>query len=143
MDGSAPASATGLSAAEAIAVDDLSGKAGEVARLAALHPGRTILADPARVGDESPAELRRAGAALARQLERGQRAVAVLPSAATRADAERVYLGPAAGRLHASSMRDGGPDPVSPRAVRLLVPDEGDPAPAAARSRPPWRWPAT
>ena len=130
VDGTALAAATGLSAAEAIAAYDLSGKAGEVARLAARTPDGVIRLILLGVGDESPAELRRAGAALARQLERGQRAVAVLPSAATRADADAFTEGLLLGG-YTFSMRGGGPDPVSPRAVQLLVPDEGGPGPAA------------
>ncbi len=130
VDGTALASATGLSAAEAIAAYDLSGKAGEVARLAARTPDGVIRLILLGAGDGSPAELRRAGAALARQLERGQRAVAVLPSAATREDADAFTEGLLLGG-YTFSMRDGGPDPVSPRAVQLLVPDDGGPGTAA------------
>ena len=130
VHGTALAAATGLSAAEAIAAYDLSGQAGEVARLAARTPDGVIRLILLGVGDGSPAELRRAGAALARQLERGQRAVAVLPSAATREDADAFTEGLLLGG-YTFSMRDGGADPVSPRAVRLLVPDESGPGPAA------------
>ena len=77
------APATGLSAAEAISAYDLSGQAGEVARLAARTPDGVVRLILLGVGDGSPAELRRAGAALARQVERGQKAVAALPSDAT------------------------------------------------------------
>ena len=125
VGGTALAAATGLSAAEAIAAYDLSGKAGEVARLAARTPDGVIRLILLGVGDESPAELRRAGAVLARQLERGQRAVAVLPSDATRADAAR---SPRACCWAATRSRCGtaGPDPVSPATVRLLVPGPDD-----------------
>ena len=130
MRGTALAAATGLSAAEAIAAYDLSGQAGEVARLAARTPDGRLRLILLGVGDGSPAELRRAGAALARQLQRGQQAVAALPSAATRADADAFTEGLLLGG-YTFSMRDGGADPVSPRAVRLLVPDESGPGPAA------------
>ena len=72
------APATGLSAAEAISAYDLSGKAGEVARLVARTPAGVVRLILLGVGDGSPAELRRAGAALARQVEHGQKAVAAL-----------------------------------------------------------------
>jgi leucyl aminopeptidase len=129
VDGTALASATGLSAAEAITAYDLSGKAGEVARLAARTPDGVIRLILLGVGDGSPAELRRAGAALARQVEHGHHAVAALPSDATRADADAFTEGLLLGG-YTFSMRDGAGD-AGPRAVQLLVPDPGGPGPAA------------
>jgi leucyl aminopeptidase len=135
VDGIALASATGLSAAEAITAYDLSGKAGEVARLAARTPDGVIRLILLGVGDGSPAGLRRAGAALARQVEHGHQAVAALPSAATREDVDAFTEGLLLGGYTFSmrgggSMRDGGGD-ADPRAVQLLVPDPGDPGSAA------------
>ena len=106
VDGTALASATGLSAAEAITAYDLSGNAGEVTRLAARTPDGVIPLILLGVGDGSPAELRRAGAALARQVERGHQAVAALPSDATRADADAFTEGLLLGG-YTFSMRDG------------------------------------
>ena len=129
VDGTALASATGLSAAEAITAYDLSGNAGEVTRLAARTPDGVIPLILLGVGDGSPAELRRAGAALARQVEHGHQAVAALPSDATRADADAFTEGLLLGG-YTFSMRDG-PGDAGPRAVQLLVPDPGGPGPAA------------
>ena len=113
MDGTALASATGLSAAEAITAYDLSGKAGEVTRLAARTPDGVIPLILLGVGDGSPAELRRAGAALARQVEHGHQAVAALPSDATRADADAFTEGLLLGG-YTFSMRDGAGDAAVP-----------------------------
>ena len=107
------AAATGLSAAEAISAYDLSGKAGEVTRLAARTPDGVIRLILLGVGDGSPAELRRAGAALARQVERGQQAVAALPSDATRADADTFTEGLLLGG-YTFSMRDEAPARIRP-----------------------------
>jgi leucyl aminopeptidase len=135
---SALAPATGLSAAEAISAYDLSGQAGEVARMAARTPDGVIRLILLGVGDGSPADLRRAGAALARQVERGQQAVAALPSGATGAEVDAFTQGLLLGgyTFTMSSQASGSP-PAGARAVRLLVPspDGGEapePGPATA-----------
>jgi leucyl aminopeptidase len=128
--GTALAAATGLSAAEAICAYDLSGRAGEVTRLAVRTPDGVIRLVLLGVGDGSPADLRRAGAALARQVEPGQRAVAVLPpdgpGDGPGAFTQGLLLGG-----YTFSLRDGatGPDPApEPRTVLLAVPDQQTPA---------------
>ncbi len=131
--------ATGLSAAEAISAYNLSGKAGEVARLVARTPDGVVRLILLGVGDASPAELRHAGAALARQVERGQKAVAALPSDVTTADTDAFTQGLLLGG-YKFSMRDNAAaspaerpeaSPDAGRAVQLLVP-----APDAANSEP-------
>ena len=111
VDTGALASAAGLSAAEAISAYDVSGQAGEVTRVAARTSDGVVRLILLGVGDGSPAELRRAGAALARQLERGRQAVAVLPSDAagdgTDAFTEGLLLGG-----YKFSMRAGTPGPA-------------------------------
>ncbi len=125
--------AGGLSLGETVAAFGLSGKAGEVTRV----PARTR-AGLARLlllgtGDGTADDLRRAGAALARQVEPGRQAVAVLGADASDGDVhaftEGVLLGgytfslksePAPGTLgevpgDAGERRDAG------RAVRLLT----------------------
>ena len=134
------APATGLSAAEAICAYDLSGKAGEVARLAARTPDGVVRLILLGVGDGSPAEFRRAGAALARQVERGQKAVAALPSDATTADTDAFTQGLLLGGYKFSMRGESAASPserpeASPdggRAVQLLVPAPG----AAGDSEP-------
>ncbi len=128
--GTALAAATGLSAAEAISAYDLSGRAGEVTRLAVRTPDGVIRLVLLGVGDGSAADLRRAGGALARQVEPGQRAVAVLPSGGPGdgpgAFAQGLLLGG-----YTFSLRDGAtvPDPApEPRTVLLAVPDQQTPA---------------
>ena len=128
--GTALTAATGLSAAEAISAYDLSGRAGEVTRLAARTPDGVIRLVLLGVGDGSPADLRRAGAALARQVEPGQRAVAVLPpdgpGDGPGAFTQGLLLGG-----YTFSLRDGAtvPDPApEPRTVLLAVPDQQTPA---------------
>ena len=152
VDTAALASATGLSAAEAISAYDLSGKAGEVARVAARTPGGVVRLILLGVGDGSPADFRRAGAALARQVERGQKAVAALPSDATDAgtDAftEGLLLGGYKFSMRAGTARpapSGGPTQSggpggSPdgdgRAVHLLGP-AGTAPKTGSRAGPP------
>ncbi len=135
---SALAPATGLSAAEAISAYDLSGKAGEVARMAARTPDGVIRLILLGVGDGSPADLRRAGAALARQVEPGQQALAALPSSATGAEVDAFTQGLLLGgyTFTLSSQASGSTAPDG-RTVRLLVPspDGGEgpgPGPATA-----------
>ena len=128
--GTALTAATGLSAAEAISAYDLSGRAGEVTRLAARTPDGVIRLVLLGVGDGSPADLRRAGAALARQVEPGQRAVAVLPSDGPGDGPGAFTQGLLLGG-YTFSLRDGatGPDPApEPRTVLLAVPDQQTPA---------------
>ncbi len=128
--GTALAAATGLSAAEAISAYDLSGRAGEVTRLAARTPDGVIRLVLLGVGDGSPADLRRAGAALARQVEPGQRAVAVLPSDGPGDGPGAFTQGLLLGG-YTFSLRDGAtvPDPApEPRAVLLAVPAQQTPA---------------
>jgi len=154
VDTAALAPATGLSAAEAISAYDLSGKAGEVARVAARTPDGVVRLLLLGVGDGSPAEFRRAGAALARQLAAGQKAVAALPSSATSDDTDAFTQGLLLGgytfslrdEAAGSSPSDPGPrppDPSAARSVQLLVPG-GDEAGAgggqdAGESREPAR----
>jgi leucyl aminopeptidase len=124
------AAATGLSAAEAISVYDLSGRAGEVTRLAARTPDGVIRIILLGVGDGAPADLRRAGAALARQVEPGQRAVAVLPSGGPGDGPGAFTQGLLLGG-YTFSVHDGatGPDPApEPRTVLLAVPGQQAPA---------------
>jgi leucyl aminopeptidase len=128
------APATGLSAAEAISAYDLSGKAGEVARVAARTPDGVIRLILLGVGEGSAADLRRAGAALARQVARGQKAVAALPDGATSNDTdaftEGLLLGGYTFKLRDEAVGDARPD--GGRSVQLLVPDPdpaGNPAP--------------
>ena len=128
--GTALTAATGLSAAEAISAYDLSGRAGEVTRLAARTPDGVIRLVLLGVGDGSPADLRRAGAALARQVEPGQRAVAVLPSDGPGDGPGAFTQGLLLGG-YTFSLRDGAtvPDPApEPRTVLLAVPDQQTPA---------------
>ena len=110
------APATGLSAAEAISAYDLSGKAGEVARLAARTADGVVRLILVGVGDGSPAEFRRAGAALARQVERGQKAVAALPSDATTADTDAFTQGLLLGGYKFSMRGEAAASPI--RAAR-------------------------
>ncbi|MGA2829241.1 MAG: leucyl aminopeptidase family protein [Streptosporangiaceae bacterium] len=148
------ATVTGLSAAEAISAYDLTGQAGEVIRVAARTPDGVIPLILLGVGDGTPADFRRAGAALARHLQRGQKAVAALPDGATGNDAdaftEGLLLGGYKFSMRDFSMRDkfsmsdkaassatagASPDGASPdggRSVRLLLPE----APEAGDRRP-------
>ena len=134
IDTTALAPVTGLSAAEVISAYDLSGKAGEVARVAARTPDGVLPLILLGVGDSTPADLRRAGAALARQLERGQQAVAALPSSAARDEVDAFIQGLLLGGY--TFTMSGSPAPGG-RAVRLLVPSQdggesGEPGPVTA-----------
>jgi len=116
-DTSALATAIGLSVPEAVTAFDVSGKPGEVIRMAARTADgvrRLILLG---VGDGRPADLRRAGAALARQVEAGATALAALP-VGTDPDpfVEGVLLGGYKFSLRASA------EVGQPRTVRLLGP---------------------
>ena len=126
------APATGLSAAEAISAYDLSGKAGEVARLVARTPDGVIRLVLLGVGDGSPAEFRRAGAALARQVEHGQKAVAALPSDAARENTNAFTEGLLLGgytftfRHEAAGSPPQDASPGHVRSVQLLLPAHDD-----------------
>ena len=99
-------------------------------RLAARTPDGVIRLVLLGVGDGSPADLRRAGAALARQVEPGQRAVAVLPSDGPGDGPGAFTQGLLLGG-YTFSLRDGAtvPDPApEPRAVLLAVPAQQTPA---------------
>jgi leucyl aminopeptidase len=116
-------------AADVLAACDATGKAGEVtpvAMRAGDKPRRLLFAG---LGDESIADMRKAGAALGSRAapERGMLAAAVFgqPAAAVRAFAEGLLLGSYRFSL-ASKPASGGPTEV-----RLLVP-EGDEQAAAA-----------
>jgi leucyl aminopeptidase len=140
VDTAALARVTGLSAAEAISAYGLSGKAGEVTRMAARTPDGVLPLILLGVGDGTPADLRRAGAALARQVERGQKAVAALPSDASRDDTDAFAQGLLLGGYKFSLPDEAGSSPAdeSPnggRSVQLLVPE----APAEGESRAPDR----
>ncbi len=135
------ATVTGLSAAEAISAYDLTGKVGEVIRVAARTPDGVIPLILLGVGDGTPADFRRAGAALARHLQRGQKAVAALPDGATGNDADAFTEGLLLGgykfsmRDKAASSATAGTSPDGGRSVRLLLPaapEAGDRRPARA-----------
>ena len=116
--------ASGLTAAEAVAAYELSGKAGETARLPVRTPAGLIRLLLLGVGDGTPAAMRRAGAALARQVEAGQKAVAVLPAGAPdeSADAftEGLLLGGYKFSLRSESGEGTGHPDGAPRAVQLV-----------------------
>jgi len=142
--------AGGLSLGETIAAFGLSGKAGEVTRVPATTPSGLARLLLFGTGDGTADDLRRAGAALARQVEPGRQAVAVLGADATddevHAFTEGVLLGgytfslrsehgpgePAAGSVDAADRRDAG------RSVRLLTRDRdvGQPASPAGQAGP-------
>jgi leucyl aminopeptidase len=134
------ASAAGMSAAEVIGAYELTGKAGETARLPVRTAAGVIKLLLIGVGDGSPAELRRAGAALSRQVESGQKAVAVLPADApedsVQAFTEGLLLGgynfSLRSELHDPERQEDqtdGPGGAA-RAVQLLLPGADDDSPA-------------
>jgi leucyl aminopeptidase len=137
-------SATGMSAAEVIAAYELSGKAGETARVPARTAAGIIRLILLGVGDSSPADLRRAGAALARQVEPGRKAVAVLaadtPDEGVHAFTEGLLLGgykfsirpefPV--RPESAVSDDTGAE--GPRAVQVLTPGSRDGQAPAGRA---------
>ena len=123
----------GSPAADVLAACDATGKAGEVtpvAMRAGDKPRRLLFVG---LGDESAADLRKAGAALGSRVapERGMLAAAVLgrPAGAVRAFAEGLLLGSYRFSL-ASHAAPGGPGEV-----RLLVP-AGDERAAEAVKMP-------
>jgi leucyl aminopeptidase len=133
--------AAGISAAELIAAFGLSGKAGEVTRVPARTADGVVRLILLGVGDGSPADLRRAGAALARQVEPGNEAVAVLAADATDDDVHAFTEGVLLGG-YTFSLRSGpGPDDAG-TAVDPVPPDPGaagalaPPGPGAASPAP-------
>jgi leucyl aminopeptidase len=119
----------GSPAADVLATCDATGKAGEVtpvAMRAGDKPRRLLFVG---LGDESAADMRKAGAALGSRAapERGMLAAAVLgrPAGAVRAFAEGLLLGSYRFSLASQAASDG------PGEVRILVP-EGDEQAAAA-----------
>jgi leucyl aminopeptidase len=141
------ASATGMSAAEVIAAYELSGKAGETARVPARTAAGMTRLILLGVGERSPAELRRAGAALARQVEPGRKAVAVLaadtPDEGVHAFTEGLLLGGYKFSVRpefpvrpepAASDDTGAEGPEDRRAVQVLTPGSRDGQAPAGRA---------
>jgi leucyl aminopeptidase len=135
-DTSALATAIGLSVAEAVTAFDVSGKPGETIRVAARTADGVRRLVLLGVGDGSPADLRRAGAALARQVEAGATALAALP-AGTDPDpfVEGVLLGGYKFSLRARDREDSA-EAGKTRVVRLLRPEPAA-GPASGPSGPP------
>ena len=108
--------------AEALTAYGLTGKPGEVVRAAARTPDGVVRLVLLGVGDGTAADLRRAGAALARQVEAGATALAALPDDADPDPfVEGVLLG---GYKFSLRAQDDDEDPeAEPRArsVRLLT----------------------
>jgi leucyl aminopeptidase len=126
VDTEALAVASGLSATEAIAAYELSGKAGETARLPVRTAAGLIRLILLGVGDGSPAAMRRAGAALARQVDPGRKAVAAVPADApdesVDAFTEGLLLGGYKFSLRSVSDDDTGQPAGPARAVQLVRP---------------------
>jgi leucyl aminopeptidase len=126
---------TGMTAAEAVAVYELSGKAGETARMPVRTPSGLIRLILLGVGDGAPADLRRAGAALARQVGTGRAAVATLPAGAPdeslSAFSEGVLLG--GYKFSLRSHDQPGQAREDARSVRVVV-SQPDSRPAAGRA---------
>jgi leucyl aminopeptidase len=129
IDTEALAVASRLSATEAIAAYELSGKAGETARLPVRTAAGLIRLILLGVGDGSPAAMRRAGAALARQVDPGRKAVAAVPADApdesVDAFTEGLLLGGYKFSLRSVSDDDTGHPDGPARAVQLLLPGPG------------------
>jgi leucyl aminopeptidase len=141
------ASATGMSAAEVIATYKLSGKAGETACVPARTAAGMTRLILLGVGERSPAELRRAGAALARQVKPGRKAVAVLaadtPDEGVHAFTEGLLLGGYKFSMRSESPVRPGPSASDntgpagaegPRAVQVLTPGSRDGQAPAGRA---------
>ncbi len=115
------AGALGLSAAEALTAYGVTGKPGEVVRVAARTPDGVFRLVLLGVGDGTAADLRRAGAALARQVEAGATALAALPDDADPDPfVEGVLLGGYQFSLRAQDDEDPEAEP-RPRSVRLMT----------------------
>ena len=119
------AGALGLTVAEALTAYGLTGKPGEVVRTAARTPDGVVRLVLLGVGEGTAADLRRAGAALARQVEAGATALAALPDGADPDPfVEGVLLGGYKFSLRAEDDAGDDEDPeAEPRArsVRLLT----------------------
>ncbi|HEY4462362.1 MAG TPA: leucyl aminopeptidase family protein [Streptosporangiaceae bacterium] len=128
------AAASGLSAAEAVTAYDLSGQAGETARLPVRTAAGLIRVILLGVGDGTPAAMRRAGAALARQVAAGQKAVAAVPAGTpdegVDAFTEGLLLGGYKFSLRSEPDDHAEPPDGAARAVHLVRPgpDGGRPA---------------
>jgi leucyl aminopeptidase len=121
------AGALGLTVAEAITAYGLTGKPGEVVRAAARTPDGVVRLVLLGVGEGTAADLRRAGAALARQVEAGATALAALPDDADPDPfVEGVLLGGYKFSLRARDDEDPEAEPRA-RSVRLLT--QAEPAP--------------
>jgi leucyl aminopeptidase len=132
------ASVLGLSVPEAVTAFDLSGKPGEAVRVAARTADGVRRLVLLGVGDGRPADLRRAGAALARQVEAGATALAALPAGPGRDPfVEGVLLGGYRFSLR-SRDQETGAEPGPLRRVHLLPPESEPPGsgPAGTLSRP-------
>ena len=115
------AGALGLSAAEALTAYGVTGKPGEVVRVAARTPDGVFRLVLLGVGDGTAADLRRAGAALARQVEAGATALAALPDDADPDPfVEGVLLGGYQFSLRAQDDEVPEAEP-RPRSVRLMT----------------------
>jgi leucyl aminopeptidase len=115
------AGALGLSVAEALTAYGLTGKPGEVVRTAARTPDGVFRLVLLGVGEGTAADLRRAGAALARQVEAGATALAALPDDADPDPfVEGILLGGYKFSLRAHDDEDSEAEP-RPRSVRLLT----------------------
>ena len=122
---SALATAIGLSVTEAVTAFGLSGKPGETVRVAARTADGVRRLVLLGVGDGSPADLRRAGAALARQVEAGATALAALPAGADPDPfVEGVLLGGYQFSLRAHDHKDST-EVEKTRTLRLLLPAPG------------------
>lgn len=110
----------GAAAAEVIACAALTGRAGEIGLAVARMGSAVSRVAFLGVGDRSPAALRKAGAALARQVPPGRAAVtsAVLdePGDGSQAFVEGLLLG-----SYRFSLKSPDPSPRSPAQISLLV----------------------
>jgi leucyl aminopeptidase len=123
--------AIGLTVAEAVKAYGLSGKAGETVKVAARTADGVVRMVLLGTGDGTDADLRRAGAALARQVEAGATAVAALPDDADPDPfVEGVRLGGYRFSLRSRDREDPDHEQKGSRSVRLLT-RASSPAPRA------------
>jgi leucyl aminopeptidase len=123
--------AIGLTVAEAVRAYGLSGQAGEAVKVAARTADGVVRMVLLGTGDGTDADLRRAGAALARQVEAGAIAVAALPDDADPDPfVEGVRLGGYKFSLRSRDREDCDHEQKGPRSVRLLT-SASSPAPRA------------
>jgi leucyl aminopeptidase len=125
------ATAIGLTVPEAVTAFDLSGRPGETVRVAARTADGVRRLVLLGVGDGGPADLRRAGAALARQVERGTTALAALPGDADPDPfVEGILLG---GYRYSRRARDRADcDGVEKNRLVRLLPSSPEPGPDPA-----------